>query len=173
LPFSALRCKKYGSQQAPKQAPALFLFLVLLSAHYASAQQTYTPFTLGARPGDAPPQACVDTAHTIAPIITRYPHPAQWRWIIACNDRSWDALLQHLGWDARGKYTIALTDQKAHITYIRAEAMAPEAEDIVAHELAHIYLHSGDEQRVDAQAVTWIKNAHCAEKENNGLLAQR
>ena len=133
----------------------------------ASAQQTYSPFTVGARPGDAPPQACVDTAHTIAPVIAKYPHPTQWRWIIACNAMSWDALTQHLGWDRSN--TLALTDQNSHITYLNPKLL-PDAEHIVVHELAHIYLHSADEQLVDDQATRWIKT-HTMRNET--VIAQR
>ncbi len=132
----------------------------------ASAQQIYTAFTIGAKPGDAYPQACVDATHLIGPVVSKYPHPTQHRWIIACNDYSWNALLVHLGWDASGKYTMALTDQRAGITYVRAEAIvhpthgeASAPEHIIAHELAHIFLRSSDEDKVDAQAQTWMKQA--------------
>lgn len=84
---------------------------------------------------------------------------------MACDDRTWASLLQHLGHDTAGQYTYALTDQKNHITYLRAEGILnptqgpdSEPEHVIAHELAHIYLHSSDERRVDAQATAWQKS---------------
>jgi len=44
------------------------------------------------------------------------------------------------------------------------------AAHLVAHELAHIYLHSTDEQRVDDLALTWIKT-HTMRNET--VIAQR
>jgi hypothetical protein len=73
--------------------------------------------------------------------------------------------VKHLGWrTAPWGYTMALTDQTAHITYVRADAILhpklgpdSEPEHIIAHELAHIYLPSDDEAVVEAQAWRWQK----------------
>lgn len=54
-----------------------------------------------------------------------------------------------------------------HTTMLRGSALAghdPDvtAEHLVAHELAHIHLHSYDEREVETQALTWIKAARKA-----------
>jgi hypothetical protein len=142
------------------------LFLLLLFLPSASAQQKYVPIQVGSKPGAPPPPACVDTYRIIKSLISSYPHPDSWTWIMACDDRTWTSLLQHLGQDTAGKYTFALTDQKNHITYVRVQGIlnptdgaASRPEHVLAHELAHIYLHSSDERQVDEQATAWIKVA--------------
>ncbi|HMF63692.1 MAG TPA: hypothetical protein VK608_06345 [Edaphobacter sp.] len=62
----------------------------------------------------------------------------------------------------------------SHTTMLRGSAIAGHAANVtaahlVAHELAHIYLHS-TEQLVDAQATTWI-NTHTVRNET--VIAQR
>lgn len=142
----------------------LVLALILLSG-YVHSQQKYVPIQAGSKPGAPPPQTCVDTYRIIKPLISSYPHPESWTWIMACDDRTWTGLLQHLGQESAGQYIYALTDQENHITYVRAEgilhpAQGPvsEPDHVIAHELAHIYLHSADERLVDHQAIDWQRS---------------
>ena len=125
-------------------------------------QTKFVPLSIDSKSGSSAAQPCVDAYSIIKPLVFTYPHPDSWTWIIACDERSWQALVRHLGHDTTGVYTMALTDQKDHITYVRADAIlhpqmgpASEPEHIIAHELAHIYLKSDDERAVDDLAWRW------------------
>lgn len=143
--------------------------LAFMSLVPAAAQQKYSPFQVGLKSGQPVSQTCVDAAHAMAPIIRQFPHPDAWQWVLACDSRSWSELIQHLGYD--GPKPLALTDQKNHVTYVNAEAIvhpeigdAASPEHVISHELAHIFLHSADERKVDDQASEWINTSKVASK---------
>lgn len=111
------------------------------------------------------PEVCKDQLEVVRKYLDVYPNPKEWTWWIACNEYSWKALASHLGIDQASGHTIfAETDRKHHLTYVRGymlmhppEHVAITPEHIVAHELAHAYLDSGDEERVDDLAKQWMK----------------
>jgi hypothetical protein len=103
---------------------SITVYLVLALSLTTHAQPKFVPLAIDSKPGSPPPQPCVDAHAIIRPLVSKYPHPDTWTWIIACDERSWSALVKHLGWStAPWGYTMALTDQTAHITYVRADAV--------------------------------------------------
>jgi len=45
------------------------------------------------------------------------------------NERSWQSLVKHLGYSSPNHYTMALTDRRARITYVRADAILHPTSD--------------------------------------------
>jgi hypothetical protein len=108
---------------------------------------------------------CKEAAVVLAQNINKFPHPTKWTFVIACDEQMWDRLQQHMHFENPGR-VMALTSLKLGITYVRGNDLvhpfdlsaAFQPEHFVGHELAHIYLNSEDEQRVDELAWKWQRD---------------
>ena len=91
-----------------------------------------------------------------------YPHPSTgWSFVVVCDEESWKHLMQRTFLDKKLGEHYGETDIDKGITLIRGyKLLNPDAgaspEHIIAHELAHIMLHSRDEKKVDRQAEMWV-----------------
>lgn len=118
--------------------------------------------------GQLPTKECLSEIQVFTRLAIQFPHPtAGWSFIIVCDEMTWLGFMRRILphqdlWEHYGE-----TDIDKNITLIRGykllypDRSAP-AEHIVAHELAHIMLHTRDEEKVDEQAVSWI-----AQQKNN------
>jgi hypothetical protein len=112
------------------------------------------------------PQVCLDQGEILKGQLARFPHPQTWTFIIACDEVSWTAVERHVDWSNVPGKVLGLTDIDHGITYLRGWSLihpfdrTDEArpEHVIAHELAHIYLHSSDEREVDKQATSWERS---------------
>ena len=147
---------------------------VALSAHAQLSLSAGSVSTLG-KPLS---MDCQLEAKTFVDITKDYPLPKIWNVVIVCDDSSWTVLLEHMTKDGAIKdpqnidATYGETDINHNITFIRGVKLAkPDLgvtpEHIVTHELAHAYLHTKDEDKVDTQAVKWMKE----QTEHPGSLA--
>jgi hypothetical protein len=125
--------------------------LVLFSgvSKQASSQTTIQYYSTFAKNNQVPTE-CSNTGLIVQKIIDKYDHPAQWRWIVACDEPAWNRVEQHLGRQYRsdGLY-LAFTDPDNRVTYVRgnmvlhpfssSDLMQPD--HTIRHELGHILQH--------------------------------
>lgn len=145
----------------------LFVFLLLLPSAFVSAQISIRYFPSHPPKDGSIPQVCLDEGSVLRTELQRFPHPSKWTFIVACDETSWAAVERHVDWSNVPGKVLGLTDIDNGITYLRGwslihpfdgtEGACPE--HVIAHELAHIYLHSSDEGRVEDQALDWLKAA--------------
>ncbi|WP_026441549.1 ImmA/IrrE family metallo-endopeptidase [Pseudacidobacterium ailaaui] len=143
-----------------RSSTALLLFMCSLSA---VAQNEISASSLFLKPGEPVPQECQQAAQLFAHLAAIYPHPKSgWHFVIVCDDNSWDAVMQKMGL-VDGLTHYGETEIDRRITLFRGRKLIhPDTgvspEFIVAHELAHIMLHSRNEQIVDLTARKWVEN---------------
>jgi hypothetical protein len=110
--------------------------------------------------GEPVPTDCAVQAHVFAESLVRYPRPRSWHWVLVCDEAGWRRFLRLSGRDEH-EAIYASTDLEACTTYLRGDKLlnsksfGAEMDTVVAHELAHIRLNSGDEARVDSLARMW------------------
>ena len=146
---------------------AALLLLVTWFSAAAGAQPTIRVLSSFAGKHSAPRPECSAEAAILSATLARYPHPDSWTYVIACDDNAWNLVLTHLGLQNDGgieRYGETDFSDKARITYLRGLALlhpspaAVTADGVIAHELAHIQLHTRDEELAEAEARRWI---HC------------
>jgi hypothetical protein len=110
--------------------------------------------------GEPVPGECRQEAHAFALALVRYVRPDSWHWVLVCDEAGWRRFLRLSGRD-EGAAIYASTDLDASTTYIRGSKLLypydldARPDDIIAHELAHIRLHTGSEARADDLAQLW------------------
>jgi len=135
------------------------LFMLSLSAF---AQNKVSVNSLFLKPGKPIPADCQEAAQVFVHFASMYPHPKTgWSFVIVCDENSWTAAMQRMGLTGDGMEHYGETDIDHNITLFRGwklihPDMEVTPEHIVAHELAHIMLHSRDERLVDQTAMKWI-----------------
>jgi hypothetical protein len=87
----------------------------------------------------------------------------KWQWIIVADDAAWKLLMIRMGFDANEHIEYyGQTDIDHGITFIRGwtlthpDRIEANPEHVIAHEMAHVYLHSRDEKLVDETAEQWL-----------------
>jgi hypothetical protein len=112
------------------------------------------------------PQVCQDELQVLRTTLDKYPHPTKWTYIIACDDNAWSQLERMVGVRESMSDVLGVTnyDGQSPITIFKGTVLltSMESDHVVAHELAHIYLRSKDEFKVDALAQTWMASAQKA-----------
>jgi hypothetical protein len=115
------------------------------------------------------PETCQSQADLLWQTIQRYPHPENWRWILLCDEPAWQRVLTHV--DRASEDTVyALTSLDARTTcfrgstLLRPDRVEAQPDHVVAHELAHIALHTPDEDRVERLARQWLDS--CGRRED-------
>jgi hypothetical protein len=111
-------------------------------------------------PGDPVPEICRDEARILARTLIRYPLPPAWHWVLVCDEPGWRRFLRLSG---REEHTdiYASTDLLGHATYLRGVNLLNQlglnvnADEIISHELGHIWLQTTDETRASVQAWSW------------------
>jgi hypothetical protein len=146
----------------------------------AGAQNTISVASSFVRAGSPAPLNCQEQAAVLEQALNRFPRPDAWRWVVLCDDAAWREFLlrSHSSGDpidsGAGEAVYASTDLAAHLTILRGTTLLKpntplaRADHVVAHELAHILLHTEDEDRAERQAIQWLK-----ERRENSLSAER
>jgi len=114
---------------------------------------------------DSIPQVCLDQGEALKGQLALFPHPERWTFVIACDDRAWDDLMALAGHAGYGRGIFGATNPDNHSTLLRGTTLLGQdrvmmPEHLVAHELAHVYLHSSDERRVEDRATDWLRAGH-------------
>jgi hypothetical protein len=115
------------------------------------------------RPGQQVPCDCNDEGRIFAENLVHYPRPGDWHWIIMCDEAGWQRFLQQSG-RVGHEEIYASTDLMTRTTYLRgtkllhSSGFRAQPDEIIAHELAHIWLHSQDEAAAEGLARLWTKN---------------
>lgn len=100
------------------------------------------------------------------PLLAEFHSPADWTWIVACDEAAWQKIEVMSGFQkAVNGQIMGLTDLERHITYVRGWVMLhplsldPEAKPrhVVAHELGHILANTRDEQKAEAKGQSLLR----------------
>lgn len=108
------------------------------------------------------PDNCVRMQSAASKLISSYPHPTQWLFVIACDDSSWDFMAGQTRHVLDADDIYGITMPKVKVTFLRGPALIhgtpgqPSAAHIVAHELAHIMLKTDDDIKADRVAAEWM-----------------
>jgi hypothetical protein len=147
----------------------LKLTLVLIAASltstvsFAATQDTQAAPTVAINVAQYPVEhGCDAAAQAAADLIKLYPHEEGWKYVVVCDELSWQKLMI-LSATEDASYVYGSTFPTKHVTFLRASTLVatkygqPTPNHIVAHELAHVFLHSRDEIGVDKLAEKWLK----------------
>ena len=149
----------------------IFLF-TLVGAIHAQKLQAFSTMSIFAN-NKPTSKECQEERQTLISLVGEFPSPDSWTFFVVCDDATWHYDFANIATDGRNSaiptsqlYGVTVLDK--HITYIRGEKLLhtvrynyergadPTPAVIVAHELAHIYLNSTDEDKVEALAVRWV-----------------
>lgn len=140
----------------------LFVLLLLLPWASALAQTSIKYFPSHPPTDGSIPQACMDEGDSLRSQLVKFPHPNSWTFVIACDEKAWDDLMALAGHAGSSRVIFGATNPDNNSTLLRGTTLLGKdpvmtPEHLVAHELAHVYLHSSNERRVEDQALDWIK----------------
>ena len=142
----------------------LGLTLGLTTVPAAAKVQLYA--TLAVR--GVQPQECREVSTIVTPLIDEFHGPADWTWILVCDEAAWHRVEQHIGQtDPAGGLILGTTDLENHVTYVRGYyVLHPVSSDelaqprhTIAHELGHILTRSRDEWKAERQAQLLLREA--------------
>ena len=128
----------------------------------ALGQNSVSFYTVFAKANQPVPAECVQEVKLFESLAAKLPHPKSgWKFVMVCDDGSWNLAMQHIGFSGDGMEHYGETDLTGKMTLFRGEKLihpdiGVSAEHIVAHELAHVMMQSTDELKVDQQALAWI-----------------
>jgi hypothetical protein len=111
-----------------------------------------------------PANGCPAVAATAERLIESYPHPASWRFIVACDESAWDHLAKIAAPGENPDTVFGTTEQKVSLTILRGSRMTnqrpgePTPDHIVSHELAHVFLRTSDDIAVDRLSKRWMES---------------
>jgi hypothetical protein len=141
----------------------LLLLMAILLCFGTTSSSAQVHITLVGK--DSNSAACMNEVKAFEVIAARYPRPANWRFVIVCDDASWVTVLTKLGqYDPRYE-VYGSTYLNSGVTYLRGWNLThtssddPSPDRIVAHEEAHIYLHSTNDGKVETLAHQWLKES--------------
>lgn len=148
------------SIRVPSRLLVVAIFIVL--SFPAMAQNKVSVTSLFTKPGQPIPADCQQAAQAFVHLASRFPHPKSgWEFVIVCDEGTWKAAIQRMDLTNEPGEHYGETDIDRNITLFRGwklihPDMQATPEHIVAHELAHIMLHSRDEFLVDKTALDWV-----------------
>jgi hypothetical protein len=144
---------------------AVVIGVVIGLTSYAIQAQTRIRYVQISAAGGPPSDLCKQEGELVQSYAGNYPHVDRWTWIVACDEFSWRALLQHVGIDQSDRMVFAATDRAHRFTYVRGFALlhppdnfAVVPEHVIAHEIAHAYLDTADEALTESQVRKWEKD---------------
>jgi hypothetical protein len=166
-PFGPLYTgKPYHEQKTvPRYFPGkwgLCILLSLLPCSASAATKFYSTFAKG----NAIPAECVQEVSIVNPLLAEFHSPADWTWIVACDEPAWHKIEVMSGFEkAVNGQVMGLTDLDRHITYVRDWVMlhpliqATEAQPrhVIAHELGHVLGNTRDEVEAEAKGRELMK----------------
>jgi hypothetical protein len=136
--------------------------LALTTATLAAHAQTHIQFYSTFSTNGVPAAECTQASVIVKPLIAQFHGPADWTWIIACDEAAWHRIEVHIGQqNSVGGLTLATTDLENHVTYVRgfyvlhpfnSDALA-QPQHTIAHELGHITLNSHNEAKAEKRGM--------------------
>ena len=137
------------------------IFLVLLLTFTAAPSYAATKFYSTFAKDNIAPVECVQEVKIVNPLITEFHGPADWTWIVACDEPAWQRIELMSGFPkAVNGEIMGLTDLARHITYVRgwvilhpiSDATEAQPRHIIAHELGHILANTHNEDKAEKKA---------------------
>jgi hypothetical protein len=152
--------------EASMSLRSIFIVLCLaLTASPANAKiQLYSTFSTNG----VPAQECIAASAIVRPLIAQFGSPADWTWIIVCDEPAWHRVEQHIGQqDSVGGLTLGTTDLENRVTYIRGYYVLHPRDDraeaqpdhTIAHELGHITLNTHNEDKAERKAGELLRSS--------------
>jgi hypothetical protein len=94
----------------------LTLAVLILGSITANAKTVfYSSFS-----NTTPPTECVQEIHVVNPLITRFHGPADWTWVVACDESAWKTIELKSGFNkATNGQIMGLTDLGRRTTWVR------------------------------------------------------
>ena len=144
------------------RALVLLVLFCALGTFPVTAQNHFSFVSDFVKAGRPSPAECVKQGARFMKLLSEYPHPASgWNFVVVCDDTTWQHVLRKAGIADGPGERYGETDIAHNLTLIRGDKlihadMGVTPEHIVAHELAHVMLHSTDEAKVDRQAFAWM-----------------
>ncbi|WP_433963687.1 hypothetical protein [Tunturiibacter gelidiferens] len=139
---------------------SFFLAITIAPAH--AKVQFFSTFSANG----VPAQECRDASAIVTPLIAQFHGPADWTWIIVCDEAAWKRVQVHIDqFDPIGYKILGTTNLEGHVTYIRGfyvlhpastNALA-QPDHTIAHELGHITMNTHDERRAERKAEELLK----------------
>jgi hypothetical protein len=111
-----------------------------------------------------PADVCPDVAAVAARLIGEYPHPSGWRYVVACDETGWGRLIELAAPGQNADDIFGATEPSVRLTILRGTRLVypragePTPDHTVAHELAHIFLHSSDDTSADRLCKRWMES---------------
>ena len=137
------------------------IVLVLLLAFTATPSHAATHYYSTFAKDNIAPVECVQEVKIVNPLITEFHGPADWTWIVACDEPAWQRIELMSGFPkAVNGEIMGLTDLARHITYVRgwvilhpiSDATEAQPRHIIAHELGHILANTHNEELAEKKA---------------------
>jgi hypothetical protein len=148
---------------------AAALLCAFLCCPFSSGQISLRFITGLSRPGAAPARECIAQRDVFEESFSRFPHPSRWTFIIVCDDGAWRELMSRMGKQSGEHYGETNLAPDVRLTFLRGSTLLGQddslargyrgvsAEFLVAHELAHIYSGTTNEDEADRLARQWVK----------------
>lgn len=135
------------------------LAVLVASAAVSYGQSTIEYYSKLSQHGKVPAQ-CLMAGQDLIAGLNKFPHPAQWTYIVICDDASWNQIME-VNHTYQAKYVHGATFRAKKLTMFRGTTLRDEnkmvtSDHVIAHELCHIFLDSDDEVKVENLALTWL-----------------
>jgi hypothetical protein len=137
------------------------IFLVLFLALTASPSHAATHYYSTFAKDNVVPVECVQEIHAVNPLIAEFHGPANWTWIVACDEPAWQRIELMSGFQKSvNGQVMGLTDLDRHITYVRgwvilhpiSDTADAQARHIIAHEMGHILANTHNDEKAEKKA---------------------
>ena len=140
----------------------LSLFTISVLSVPAMAQNSVSVISAFAKPGQTVSATCKQEVQVFEQLASEFPHPKTgWRFVVLCDEPTWNQFMERSGERLDGLDHYGETDIDQHLTIIRGwklihPDLGVDPEHFVAHELAHVMLHSRNEAKVEKVALQWL-----------------
>ncbi|MGF7180361.1 hypothetical protein [Tunturiibacter psychrotolerans] len=140
------------------------LFIGLIASPAGAATKYYSTF---GETGVIPVE-CTQEVGIVSPLLAEFHSPANWTWIVACDESAWQKIEVMSGFPkALNGQIMGLTDLERKITYVRGWVMlhplSPDQDakprHVIAHELGHVLANTRDEVKAEAKGQELMKGA--------------
>jgi hypothetical protein len=152
------------------------IFAVAAMAVHTDAQVSIV-LSSSQKPTPELQRSCMQEHDVLVRLLNKYPTPKKWTFFIVCDDFSWNQYVAKQvlnGRVAPGLIVYGETFRESGKTLIRgSQLLTPDPmmspDKIAAHELAHIFLNTENEDKVSSLTTKWLDQE---ERHPGSLIAQ-